>query len=54
MSLLDVFLNQLNIPEKCKVDKTVFKKLFEQANDGKHPANTALPSDPISLNLVPT
>lgn len=21
---------------------------------GKHPANTALPSDPISLNLVPT
>ncbi|MDV2484763.1 hypothetical protein [Acinetobacter towneri] len=22
--------------------------------DGKHPANTALPSDPISLNLVPT
>lgn len=34
MSLLDDFLNQLNIPEKCKVDKTVFKKLFEQANDG--------------------
>ncbi|QHI29967.1 hypothetical protein AhaeINNSZ174_11040 [Acinetobacter haemolyticus] len=22
--------------------------------DRKHPANTALPSDPISLNLVPT
>lgn len=34
MSSLDDFLNQLNIPEKCKVDKTVFKKLFEQANDG--------------------
>ncbi|KAF1024311.1 MAG: hypothetical protein GAK29_02656 [Acinetobacter bereziniae] len=34
MSLLDFFLNHLNIPEKCKVDKTVFKKLFEQANDG--------------------
>ena len=23
-------------------------------SDRKHPANTALPSDPISLNLVPT
>ena len=34
MSLLDEVLNPLNIPEKCKVDKTVFKKLFEQANDG--------------------
>lgn len=34
MNLLDLVLNQLNIPEKCKVDKTVFKKLFEQANDG--------------------
>ena len=34
MSLLDDYLNQLNIPEKCKVDRTVFKKLFEQANDG--------------------
>lgn len=34
MSLLNMFLNQLNVPEKCKVDKTVFKKLFEQANDG--------------------
>ncbi len=22
--------------------------------ESKHPANTALPSDPISLNLVPT
>ena len=25
-----------------------------RAKFGKHPANTALPSDPISLNLVPT
>ena len=24
------------------------------SSHGKHPANTALPSDPISLNLVPT
>lgn len=32
------------------------KKLFEYVTDKecKHPANTALPSDPISLNLVPT
>lgn len=34
MSLLDLVLNQLNVPDKCKVEKTVFKKLFEQANDG--------------------
>src|SRR5690606_17113402 len=33
MSLLNMFLNQLNVPEKCKVDKTLFNKLFEQAND---------------------
>ncbi|WP_151957850.1 DUF4391 domain-containing protein [Acinetobacter guillouiae] len=34
MSVLDHVLNQLKVPEKCKVDKTIFKKLFEQANDG--------------------
>ena len=28
------------------------RALLQQS--GKHPANTALPSDPISLNLVPT
>ncbi|WP_347452879.1 helix-turn-helix domain-containing protein [Acinetobacter thermotolerans] len=27
---------------------------FARVKEGKHPANTALPSDPISLNLVPT
>lgn len=29
----------------------IFPKDYKK---GKHPANTALPSDPISLNLVPT
>lgn len=29
-------------------------KELQRANESKHPANTALPSDPISLNLVPT
>ena len=27
---------------------------FQNNLQSKHPANTALPSDPISLNLVPT
>ena len=31
------------------IETKLKKKIF-----GKHPANTALPSDPISLNLVPT
>ena len=30
------------------------EKIIEIRFNGKHPANTALPSDPISLNLVPT
>ncbi|WP_462157839.1 hypothetical protein [Acinetobacter baumannii] len=29
-------------------------QLLTGENGSKHPANTALPSDPISLNLVPT
>ncbi|WP_125279881.1 SMI1/KNR4 family protein [Acinetobacter variabilis] len=29
-----------------------YKKVLKEIS--KHPANTALPSDPISLNLVPT
>lgn len=27
---------------------------YQASQNCKHPANTALPSDPISLNLVPT
>ena len=27
---------------------------YRDKENRKHPANTALPSDPISLNLVPT
>ncbi len=37
--------------------KTLENGLFDGlfiADISKHPANTALPSDPISLNLVPT
>ena len=36
--------------------KGYWVELVELLNEmqGKHPANTALPSDPISLNLVPT
>uniref|UniRef100_UPI00211EEB25 integrase core domain-containing protein n=1 Tax=Acinetobacter sp. YH12201 TaxID=2601140 RepID=UPI00211EEB25 len=30
------------------------KRPHSSLDKSKHPANTALPSDPISLNLVPT
>ena len=34
--------------------ETLEKQLHKNTELRKHPANTALPSDPISLNLVPT
>ena len=33
---------------------TYFANVLNTPLVSKHPANTALPSDPISLNLVPT
>ena len=37
-----------------EVRNLIEKKEKDILVNGKHPANTALPSDPISLNLVPT
>ncbi|WP_252719260.1 MerR family transcriptional regulator [Acinetobacter haemolyticus] len=42
----------LNLEDRVKVRHVIEQRLNKI--DGKHPANTALPSDPISLNLVPT
>ncbi|EXF59996.1 hypothetical protein J501_3577 [Acinetobacter baumannii 96512] len=36
------------------LDFTTIEKQAKLLKEGKHPANTALPSGPISLNLVPT
>ena len=47
MSLLDEVLNPLNIPEKCKVDKTVFVDVGDDESEfvhvaGKHQHRIAL------------
>ena len=42
---------------KTELNETLFKNILNDLVPkfkGKHPANTALPSEPISLNLVPT
>lgn len=49
----------LNKPKENSEWKSLLRKKISDKNSeisglGKHPANTALPSDPISLNLVPT
>ena len=42
------------VETKMHCIKLLGDKLSARRFDSKHPANTALPSDPISLNLVPT
>ena len=47
-SFIDLKKNYLIALEATIFDDYLIEKIR------KHPANTALPSDPISLNLVPT
>ena len=49
------YLTAQQLAEKIQYDaRTIRNQLKDSVFIGKHPANTALPSDPISLNLVPT
>lgn len=52
MTDLEYTLSQ--IPHFDYVHEHLFCSGQPSAEQRKHPANTALPSDPISLNLVPT
>ena len=60
--LIDRVITMKSITDKIALQHLINSYLQETGNGHlipvaeqcKHPANTALPSDPISLNLVPT
>lgn len=55
MNNVDKLLIKNDLPENEYEKFRIYSEVFYNVPPiSKHPANTALPSDPISLNLVPT